>query len=68
MIALIQRVGQARVEVADNVVGAIDRGILAFIGVERDDAELQAERLLKRILGYRIFPDAKGRMTGAWRI
>ena len=63
MIALIQRVRQARVEVADNVVGAIDRGILAFIGVERDDAEPQAERLLKRIVGYRIFPDAKRRMN-----
>jgi D-tyrosyl-tRNA(Tyr) deacylase len=63
MIALIQRVRQARVEVSDNVVGVIDRGILAFIGVERDDAEPQAERLLKRIVGYRIFPDAKGRMN-----
>ena len=63
MIALIQRVRRARVEVAGDVVGKIELGILAFIAVERDDTELQSARLLRRSLGYRIFPDATGRMN-----
>ena len=45
------------------VVGAIGRGILALIGVERGDGEAQAERLVERVLGYRIFPDAEGKMN-----
>ena len=44
-------------------VGAIGRGILALVGVERGDTEAQAERLVERVLGYRIFPDAEGRMN-----
>ena len=63
MIALIQRVTQAEVRVADMPVGAIARGILALIGVRRGDTEPAADRLLERILGYRIFPDAQGRMN-----
>ena len=63
MIALIQRVTEARVEVDGNAVGAIGRGILALVGVERGDAEAQAERLVERVLGYRIFPDAEGKMN-----
>jgi len=63
VIALIQRVTEARVEVDCNVVGAIGRGILALIGVERGDAEAQAERLAEKVLGYRIFPDAEGKMN-----
>ena len=63
MIALIQRVTEARVEVDGAVAGAIGRGILALIGVERGDGEAQAERLVDRVLGYRIFPDAEGRMN-----
>jgi D-tyrosyl-tRNA(Tyr) deacylase len=63
LIALIQRVTEARVEVDGNVVGAIGRGILALIGVERGDAQAQAERLVERVLGYRIFPDAEGKMN-----
>lgn len=63
MIALIQRVTEARVEVDGRVVGAIGRGILALVGVERGDAEAQAERLVERVLGYRIFPDAEGKMN-----
>ncbi len=63
MIALIQRVTEARVEVDGSVVGAIGRGILALIGVERGDAQAQAERLVERVLGYRIFPDAEGKMN-----
>ena len=63
MIALIQRVTEARVEVAGRSVGAIGRGILALVGVERGDGEAQAERLVERVLGYRIFPDAEGKMN-----
>jgi D-tyrosyl-tRNA(Tyr) deacylase len=63
VIALIQRVTEARVEVDGEVVGAIGRGILALVGVERGDGEAQAERLVERVLGYRIFPDEDGKMN-----
>ncbi|HEY0768159.1 MAG TPA: D-aminoacyl-tRNA deacylase [Steroidobacteraceae bacterium] len=63
MIALIQRVGQAEVRVGGEVVGAIGRGVLALIGVRRADTEAAAERLLERVLSYRIFPDLEGRMN-----
>lgn len=63
MIALIQRVTEAAVSVDGERVGAIGPGILALVGVERDDGEAQAERLAERVLGYRIFPDAQGRMN-----
>lgn len=63
MIALIQRVEQARVEVADEIVGAIGPGLLAFIAVQPGDGAAEAERLLQRILGYRVFPDGQGRMN-----
>ena len=60
---MIQRVTEARVEVDGNVVGAIGRGVLALVGVERGDGEAQAERLVERVLGYRVFPDAGGKMN-----
>ncbi len=63
MIALLQRVSEARVEVAGVIVARIGRGLLAFIGVQRDDAASDAERLAERILTYRVFPDAAGRMN-----
>jgi D-aminoacyl-tRNA deacylase len=63
MIGLIQRVGSAEVRVDGKVVGAISRGVLAFVAVRRDDGETEAERLLERLLSYRIFPDADGRMN-----
>jgi len=63
LIALIQRVTEARVDIDGRTVGAIGRGILALVGVERGDAEVQAERLVERVLGYRIFPDAEGKMN-----
>ena len=63
MIALIQRVREARVQVAGLTTGAIHRGILALVGVERGDGEREAERLAERVIGYRIFPDADGKMN-----
>jgi len=63
MIALIQRVGEARVEVDGAVVGAIDAGLLAFVAVQPGDGEAQVQRLLERLLGYRVFADAQGRMN-----
>jgi D-tyrosyl-tRNA(Tyr) deacylase len=63
MIALIQRVTQAEVRVADAVIGRIDRGILALIGVQRGDDEATGLRLLERLLTYRIFPDDDDKMN-----
>ena len=63
MIALIQRVTQAEVRVQDRITGAIGRGVLALIGVQREDTESAADRLLQRLLTYRIFGDDQGRMN-----
>jgi D-tyrosyl-tRNA(Tyr) deacylase len=63
MIALIQRVSHAHVDIDGTTVGAIERGILALIGVEAADDERCAQRLLDRVLAYRIFPDEAGRMN-----
>lgn len=63
MIGLLQRVNTASVSVAGEIVGQIERGLLVFVAVHRDDEERDIARLAKRILGYRVFPDAKGRMN-----
>src|SRR4029077_21027675 len=63
MIGLIQRVNRAAVRVDGNVVGAITRGILTLVGVRRGDDEAAGDRLLERLLGYRVFPDDQGRMN-----
>lgn len=63
MIGLLQRVSQAEVRVGGQPVGAIGRGLLVLVGVQRDDDEARAERLLERLLGYRVFEDADGRMN-----
>ena len=63
MIGLLQRVSQARVESGGHVIGAIERGLLVLVGVQRADSEVDATRLLDRLLGYRVFPDAGGRMN-----
>lgn len=63
MIALLQRVSRAQVRVAGTSVGAIGAGVLALIGVQRDDGERQGLRLVERILAYRLFPDDEGRMN-----
>ena len=68
MIALLQRVSEASVIVNENspdamVTGEIGAGILALVAVEKGDSETQADRLLERILNYRIFEDNSGRMN-----
>ena len=63
MKALLQRVRGARVEVAGEVVGAIDRGLLVLVGVEPQDSEASADKLLHRLLNYRVFGDADGKMN-----
>ncbi len=63
MKGLIQRVSQARVEVAGEVVGAIDQGLLVLVGVEREDDQAQADKLLHKLLNYRIFGDDAGKMN-----
>ena len=63
MIALIQRVSEAHVLVRGESVGSIGRGLLALLGVRRGDTEADAVRLLERLLSYRVFPDAAGRMN-----
>lgn len=63
MIALLQRVSEASVEVGQEVVARIGPGLLVLAAVERGDGEAQAERLAERIVGYRAFEDATGRMN-----
>lgn len=63
MIALIQRVTEASVRVDGEIVGCIGGGLLALIGVERNDDEDNAARLSERVLGYRVFADDAGRMN-----
>lgn len=63
MIALLQRVSAAQVQVDGSLVAAIGPGLLALIGVQRGDRERQAERLVERLLGYRVFADAAGKMN-----
>lgn len=63
MIALIQRVSGAGVAIAGETIATIGIGLLLFLGVERGDGEREASRLLERVLGYRVFPDAAGRMN-----
>ncbi len=63
MIGLIQRVSRAQVDIKGVSVAQIGRGITLLLGVEKADTPATAERLLERVLGYRIFPDAQGKMN-----
>ncbi len=67
MIALIQRVTLARVAIDGRIVGAIGPGLLAFVCAERGDTEAQADALLSKTLGYRVFADDAGRMNRSVR-
>jgi D-aminoacyl-tRNA deacylase len=63
MIGLIQRVSEASVVVEGGTVGQIGRGLLVLVDVEKHDDETTAKRLLERLLGYRVFPDAEEKMN-----
>ncbi len=63
MIGLLQRVTHAEVRVEAQQIAAIEAGLLVLVGVERGDTVATAERLLERLLGYRVFPDDQGRMN-----
>ncbi|EKU25195.1 D-aminoacyl-tRNA deacylase [Xanthomonas graminis] len=67
MLSLIQRVTQAEVRVDDAVVGRIGPGLLALVAVEPGDTEAKVQRMAERLLGYRVFADASGRMNRALR-
>lgn len=67
MIGLLQRVSHAEVSVGGQVIGRIGRGLLVLIAVQRNDSERDIGRLAERILGYRVFPDAAGRMNSSLR-
>lgn len=63
MIALIQRVSHANVRINQHIVGEIGQGLLVLLGVERDDTTEQANKLLDKILAYRVFTDDAGKMN-----
>jgi D-tyrosyl-tRNA(Tyr) deacylase len=67
VIALIQRVTEASVSVDGQSIAAIGRGVLALVGVERGDGEAEADRLIEKILAFRIFPDEAGKMNRSLR-
>ncbi|QHF01338.1 MULTISPECIES: D-aminoacyl-tRNA deacylase [Pseudomonas syringae group] len=67
MKGLLQRVRGARVEVGGEVVGAIDQGILVLVGVEPQDNRASADKLLHKLLNYRVFSDADGKMNRSLR-
>ena len=63
MIALLQRVRRAQVEIGRERIAVIGAGLLVLVGVQSDDNEAAADRLLERLLGYRVFADADGKMN-----
>jgi D-tyrosyl-tRNA(Tyr) deacylase len=63
MIGLLQRVSQASVAVGGEQIAGIGAGLLVLVGVQPGDGEREADRLLERLLGYRVFPDSAGRMN-----
>ena len=63
MIALIQRVTQAKVEVEGQIVGQIGKGLLVLLGVEKEDDRAKADKLAEKVLNYRIFSDENDKMN-----
>ena len=63
MKALLQRVSQARVDVAGQTIGAIDQGLMVLIGIEPLDTPASADKMLHKLLNYRVFSDADGKMN-----
>lgn len=63
MIALIQRVKWAKVEVENHTVGEIAHGLLVLLGIEKEDSKATADKLLEKVLNYRVFSDENGKMN-----
>lgn len=63
MIGLIQRVDWAKVSVDEQIIGQIEQGILVLVGIEKEDQTAQADKLLQRLLNYRIFADSDDKMN-----
>lgn len=63
MKGLLQRVSSARVEVEGQIVGSIDQGLMVLVGVEPQDTQASADKLLHKLLNYRVFSDADGKMN-----
>jgi len=63
MRALIQRVTEAKVSVDESTIGSIRKGLLAFVGISRTDTTLDADYVLAKLLGLRVFPDDDGKMN-----
>jgi D-tyrosyl-tRNA(Tyr) deacylase len=63
VIGLLQRVTSARVEVDKQIVGDIEQGLLVLVGVEKQDSLQSVARMVERLLGYRVFADAEGKMN-----
>ncbi|MDP6163025.1 MAG: D-aminoacyl-tRNA deacylase [Candidatus Thioglobus sp.] len=63
MKALIQRVSSSQVEVGGMVVGKIDKGLLVFLGLEKKDREFDADKMINKVLSYRVFPDENQKMN-----
>ena len=63
MIALIQRVSSAKVEVDGEIVGQIGKGLLVLLGVEKDDDRQKADKFAEKVLNYRVFSDADDKMN-----
>ena len=63
MIALIQRVTEAKVVVDNKNIGEIQQGLLVFIGIEKNDSEAEVKRLLDKVLSYRVFADSEDKMN-----
>ncbi|MCU7891962.1 MAG: D-tyrosyl-tRNA(Tyr) deacylase [Candidatus Thiodiazotropha sp. (ex Ustalcina ferruginea)] len=63
MIGLLQRVNEARVRIDGQCVGEVNRGLMVLVGVQKGDDACKADRLLERLMGYRVFCDQTGRMN-----
>lgn len=63
MLALIQRVNSASVQIDTKTIGAIEKGLLVFLGIEKIDERADADALLTKVLSYRVFSDTEGKMN-----
>ena len=63
MLALIQRVSSASVKISDKTIGQIGQGLLVFLGIEKEDTENEADKLLNKLMSYRVFSDDEDKMN-----